>query len=74
MRAVIQRVKKAEVRVGGRVLGSVGAGLLVLLGIGKEDTLEAAESLADKIFTLRIFDDDKGRMNRSISETGGGLI
>jgi D-tyrosyl-tRNA(Tyr) deacylase len=74
MRAVIQRVKKAEVRVGGRVLGSVGAGLLVLLGIGKEDTLEAAESLADKIFTLRIFDDDKGRMNRSISETGGGLL
>ena len=74
MRAVIQRVKRAEVRVNGQAVGAVGAGMLVLLGIGKEDTLEAAESLADKIVNLRIFDDAQGRMNRSISETRGGLL
>jgi D-tyrosyl-tRNA(Tyr) deacylase len=55
-------------------VGAIGAGLLVLLGIGKEDTLEAAESLADKIVNLRIFDDENGRMNRSIAETRGGLL
>jgi D-tyrosyl-tRNA(Tyr) deacylase len=48
--------------------------MLVLLGVGKEDTLEAARSLADKIVNLRIFDDQQGRMNRSILETGGGLL
>jgi D-tyrosyl-tRNA(Tyr) deacylase len=74
MRAVIQRVKRAEVRVNGHAVGTVGAGILVLLGIGKEDTPEAAESLADKIVNLRIFDDEKGRMNRSLSETRGGLL
>jgi len=74
MRAVIQRVKRAEVRVNGHAVGVVGTGLLVLLGIGKEDTPEAAASLADKIVNLRIFDDQQGRMNRSLSETGGGLL
>jgi D-tyrosyl-tRNA(Tyr) deacylase len=74
MRAVIQRVKRAEVRVNGQAVGAVGAGMLVLLGIGKEDTPEAADSLAEKIVNLRIFDDEQGRMNRSISETGGGLL
>ncbi len=74
MRAVIQRVKRAEVRVNGHTVGAVGAGLLVLLGISKGDTLEAAKSLVDKIVNLRIFDDEQGRMNRSISETGGGLL
>jgi len=74
MRAVIQRVKRAEVRVHGCAVGAVGAGMLLLLGIGKEDNLEAAESLADKVVNLRIFDDQEGRMNRSISETKGGLL
>jgi D-tyrosyl-tRNA(Tyr) deacylase len=74
MRAVIQRVKRAEVRVNGQAVGAVGEGMLVLLGIGKEDTLEAAQSLADKIVNLRIFDDPQGRMNRSILETRGGLL
>jgi D-tyrosyl-tRNA(Tyr) deacylase len=74
MRAVIQRVKRAEVRVNGQPVGAVGAGMLVLLGIGKEDNLEAAESLADKIVNLRIFDDEQGRMNRSIAETKGSLL
>jgi len=74
MRAVIQRVKRAEVRVNGHTVGVVGAGMLVLLGISKEDTPEAAASLADKIVNLRIFDDQQGRMNRSLLETGGGLL
>ena len=74
MRAVIQRVKRAEVRVQGQTVGAVGAGMLVLLGIGKEDTLQAAEALAEKIVNLRIFDDPQGRMNRSIAETKGGLL
>lgn len=74
MRTVIQRVKRAEVRVNGHTVGAIGAGMLVLLGIGKEDTLKAVESLADKIVNLRIFDDEKGRMNRSVSETRGGLL
>ena len=74
MRAVIQRVRRAEVRVDGHAVGAVGGGLLVLLGIGKEDTLEAAESLADKIVNLRIFDDPQGRMNRSLLEAKGSLL
>ena len=74
MRAVVQRVKRAEVRVNGHAVGAVGAGMLVLLGIGKEDTLETAESLADKIVNLRIFDDQQGRMNRSLAETKRGLL
>ena len=74
MRAVIQRVKRAEARVHGQAVGAVGAGMLVLLGIGKEDTLKDAQLLADKIVNLRIFDDEEGRMNRSTAETGGGLL
>jgi len=62
------------VRVDGHAVGVVGGGLLVLLGIGKEDTLEAAESLADKIVNLRIFDDPQGRMNRSLLEAKGSLL
>jgi len=74
MRAVIQRVKRAEVRVNGKAVGSVGEGIVVLLGIGREDTEETAEWLADKIVNLRIFDDSQGRMNRSIAETQGALL
>ena len=74
MRAVVQRVKRAEVRVNGRVVGAVGEGMVVLLGVGKEDTQEAAAALADKIVNLRIYDDQQGRMNRSIAEIQGGLL
>ena len=74
MRAVVQRVKRAEVRVHGQAVAAVGAGLLVLLGIGQNDSPQAAESLAETIVNLRIFDDDNGRMNRSLSETGGALL
>ena len=74
MRAVVQRVKRAEVRVNGQAVGAVATGMLVLLGVGKEDTAEAAESLADKIANLRIFDDQQGRMNQSLAEVRGGLL
>ena len=74
MRAVVQRVKKAEVRVEGRVIGTVGPGMVVLLGVGRQDTLEDAQSLADKILNLRIFDDLERRMNRSLLETQGQLL
>ena len=74
MRAVVQRVRMAEVRVDGRVVGRIGPGLLVLVGIGVNDTREAAKMLAEKLMSLRIFDDDKGRMNCSILEQGGGVL
>jgi len=74
MRAVVQRVQKAEVRVAGRPVGAVGKGMLVLLGVGKNDTPEDAQSLADKILNLRIFDDSAGRMNLSLLETNGELL
>jgi len=74
MRAVVQRVKKAEVRVEGRPVGAVGKGMLVLLGVGKDDTPRDAQALADKVLNLRIFDDSAGRMNLSLLETNGELL
>lgn len=74
MRAVIQRVTHAEVRVQGRTVGRIGPGLVVLVGIGREDTPEAGEWLAEKIANLRIFDDAEGRMNRSVLEAGGAAL
>ena len=74
MRAVIQRVKRAEVWVDGDAVGRIGPGLLVLVGIGKDDNEKSGESLADKIAHLRIFDDEQGRMNRSLLETQGSVL
>ena len=74
MRAVVQRVTRAEVRVEGRLVGGIGRGLLVLLGIARDDTPEAGKVLAEKIVNLRIFDDDQGRMNRSLLEAGGAVL
>lgn len=74
MRAVLQRVTRAEVRVDGRVVGRIGPGLLVLVGIGKNDTPENGQALAEKIANLRVFDDDQGRMNCSVLETGRELL
>jgi D-tyrosyl-tRNA(Tyr) deacylase len=74
MRAVVQRVIRAEVRVENQIVGRVGPGLLVLVGIEKADTREDGEALAERIVNLRIFDDPQGRMNRSLLETGGGLL
>jgi D-tyrosyl-tRNA(Tyr) deacylase len=67
-------VKKAEVRVAGRPIAAVGAGMLVLVGIGQGDTLQDAQSLADKILNLRIFDDPDGRMNLSLLDSRGELL
>jgi D-tyrosyl-tRNA(Tyr) deacylase len=74
MRAVIQRVKESSVTVKNEIIGKIGRGLLVLLGVANEDKADDAEYLADKITNLRIFEDDKGKMNRSLLETGGEMI
>lgn len=74
MRAVIQRVKEARVEVEGRVTGSIGAGLVVLVGVSKTDSHRDADYLADKILGLRIFSDESGKMNRSVVEVNGGLL
>jgi D-tyrosyl-tRNA(Tyr) deacylase len=74
MRAVVQRVSRAEVRVEGRLVGGIGRGLLVLLGVAREDTPDTGKVLAEKIANLRIFDDDQGRMNRSLLEAGGAVL
>jgi D-tyrosyl-tRNA(Tyr) deacylase len=74
MRAVIQRVSEAKVEVEGKVIGQVGRGLLVYLGVGKEDTEADAEFMADKLVNLRIFADEAGKMNRSVIEIGGGVL
>jgi D-tyrosyl-tRNA(Tyr) deacylase len=74
MRAVVQRVKRAEVRVGEEVVGHIGPGLVVFLGVGKNDAEASAEALAEKIANLRVFDDGQGRLNRSLLETGGQAL
>ena len=74
MRAVIQRVAEARVSVADRIIGQIGPGLLILLGIGRDDTEANAHTLADKIKSLRIFDDEQGKMNRSVSDIGGELL
>ena len=70
----MQRVSRAEVRVEGAVAGSVAKGLLVLLGVAREDGDDDARALADKIAALRVFEDDGGKMNLSVAEAGGGLL
>jgi D-aminoacyl-tRNA deacylase len=74
MRAVLQRVERASVEVEGETVGSIGAGLLVLLGVARGDTRAQADYLADKILNLRIFSDDAGKMNRSVIDAGGGIL
>lgn len=74
MRAVIQRVAEARVTVGGEIIAAIGAGLCVLLGVGKADGETHARALADKIIGLRIFEDEEGKMNRSVVESGGELL
>ena len=74
MRAVVTRVRHACVTIDGRVNGQIGQGYLVLLGIGPEDTVATADSLANKICNLRIFEDDAGKMNRSLEQVGGGIL
>lgn len=74
MRALLQRVSQAEVRVEGEVVGRIGAGLLVLLGVGDQDDEADADALASKVSKLRIFGDDEGRMNLSLIDTGGEAL
>lgn len=74
MRAVVQRVVESAVAVDGRTIGSIGKGLLVLLGVSKDDTPADADYLAEKIVNLRIFSDDDGKMNRSLLETWGEML
>ncbi|MGD0962690.1 MAG: D-aminoacyl-tRNA deacylase [Candidatus Acidiferrales bacterium] len=74
MRAVIQRVERARVIVDGRVTGEIGAGLAVLVAIGRNDVSATAASMAAKIANLRIFDDEQGKMNRSLLEREGALL
>ena len=74
MRAVVQRVSRAKVTVDGRVTGEIGAGLMVLLGVGREDTVSVAASLAEKIANLRIFEDEQGKMNRSLLDVKGAAL
>jgi D-tyrosyl-tRNA(Tyr) deacylase len=74
MRAVVQRVSRAEVRVGGEVVGTIARGLCVLVGAEQADTDEDARALVDKLVGLRIFADDAGQMNRAVGEVGGGLL
>jgi D-tyrosyl-tRNA(Tyr) deacylase len=74
MRAVVQRVHEARVTVDEAVVGEIGAGLLVLLGVGHDDTGETAKAMAAKIAKLRIFEDGAGKMNRSVADAGGGVL
>lgn len=74
MRAVVQRVSRASVTVEGEVVGSIGAGLLVLLGVAQDDSEADAEFLAGKVAGLRIFEDEDGKMNRAVSEVGGAVL
>ena len=74
MRALVQRVTRASVRVDADVVGEIGPGLCVLVGVTHADTPAQAQKLADKLWHLRVFDDDAGVMNRSVAETTGTLL
>jgi D-tyrosyl-tRNA(Tyr) deacylase len=74
VRAVVQRVSRAEVRVEGAAVGAVGRGLLVLLGVARGDEAGDVQALADKVAALRIFEDAQGKMNLALAEVGGGVL
>ena len=74
MRAVVQRVSRAHVTVEGRVTGEIGAGLMILLGIGRNDAPANATTMAEKTANLRIFEDDEGKMNRSLLDVKGSAL
>ncbi|MBU1571080.1 MAG: D-tyrosyl-tRNA(Tyr) deacylase [Proteobacteria bacterium] len=74
MRAVVQRVKESSVSVDGKIIGKIGAGLLVLIGIAKKDTISDIDFIADKILNLRIFEDENKKMNRSVLDIGGEIL
>ena len=74
MRAVVQRVKSASVTVDGELIAVIGAGVLVFLGVAHDDTTTELEYIANKVANLRIFEDEEGKMNRSLLETGGAAL
>ena len=74
MRAVVQRVKSASVRVEGKLVSEIGAGVLIFLGVAHEDTATQIEYIANKVANLRIFEDEEGKMNRSLLEMGGAAL
>ncbi len=74
MRAVVQRVTRSDVVVGAEQVGAIGPGLLVLLGVARDDDETRADWMAEKIVNLRIFGDDEGKMNRSLRDVGGGML
>jgi D-tyrosyl-tRNA(Tyr) deacylase len=74
LRAVIQRVKEAKVLVEGRTVGEIGAGLMVLVGIGREDTIRDMDWMVEKIVNLRIFETEEGKLDRSLLDIGGSLL
>jgi D-tyrosyl-tRNA(Tyr) deacylase len=74
MRLVVQRVKRSEVRVDGRVVAAGGPGVLILVGIGVDDADDEVVAMAEKVYHLRIFEDDEGKMNRSLADVGGEVV
>jgi D-aminoacyl-tRNA deacylase len=74
VRAVVQRVSRAKVAVEGQITGEIGRGLLVLVGVGQSDSTADAEYLCEKILGLRVFEDENGKMNRSLVDTGGQVL
>jgi D-tyrosyl-tRNA(Tyr) deacylase len=74
MRAVLQRVRRGKVSVEGRTVAEIGPGMVILLGIGQQDTEETARALAEKAANLRVFEDEQGKMNLSIRDVGGSAI
>lgn len=74
MRLVVQRVSRASVRVGGETVAEIGPGLLVLAGVGRDEDRDESEWLAAKVHNLRIFEDDEGKMNRSLSDVNGDVL
>lgn len=74
MKALIQRVKSAHVAVNGQIIGQIQSGVLAYIGIGKDDDFDKACRLVDKIIAYRIFEDDNGKMGKSVSDVGGGLL
>jgi D-aminoacyl-tRNA deacylase len=74
MRAVVQRVSRAQVTLEGRVAGRIEAGLMILVGVGRDDTSAVAVSMAEKVANLRIFEDEQGKMNKSLLDVKGGAL
>ena len=74
MRILLQRVSRASVRVRDELVAEIGPGLLLLVGVGKDDGFGEYDRLAEKVFNLRVFEDEQGKMNRSLAETGGEIL